>query len=117
MSFTKSRFIEIRSRFSASHHWPEAPAEVGFLVHPHRHEFHVRARISVYGDDRELEFFLVKGFINGKLAEWEGKFLGKMSCEMMAEAIAKQITLQYGLRTLEVEVSEDGENGALVVYK
>lgn len=114
------RFIEVRTQFEGLHRWPDAPDEVGFLKTKHRHMFHVRVRIGVGGDDRELEFIIVKNrllkfidrttSLNGTIV----KDLGSMSCEMMARNIGKHILRSWGPREIEVEVSEDGENGAIV---
>ena len=39
------------------------------------------------------------------------------SCEMMADDIASYIMAHYPGRDLTVEVSEDGENGAICFYE
>lgn len=108
-------YIEVRTRFEGFHRWHDAPDEVDFLRNRHRHEFHVRARILVGHDDRELEFILVKRYLTKIIESW-GRELGSFSCEMMASTLANSILAHYGLRDLEVEVSEDGENGAVVAY-
>ena len=40
--------------------------------------------------------------------------MNKKSCEMLAEEVIKLIKKRYPERAVKVEVSEDGENGALV---
>jgi uncharacterized protein YigA (DUF484 family) len=111
-------FIEVNTRFEGMHRWESAPEAVFFLRNPHRHEFHVQARIQTFHDDRELEFILVKK----QIEDWVRVLsfdLGRKSCEMLAKELAAQLLEKYGNdieRHVEVKVSEDGENGALVIY-
>lgn len=97
------------------HCYPAAPEGVEFLKHPHRHMFHFRVGIQVFHDDRELEFILFKRELEALYAE-ETLQLDYKSCEMMAEDLGKYIIAQYPNRFLEIEVSEDGENGCKVTY-
>jgi len=97
------------------HCYPAAPEGVEFLKHPHRHMFHFRVGIQVFHDDRELEFILFKRELEALYAD-ETLQLDYKSCEMMAEDLAKYIIDQYPNRFLEIEVSEDGENGCKVTY-
>lgn len=112
-------YIKVRFQFAALHCWPDAPDEVGYLRHPHRHVFHVTATVEVFHDDRDLEFILVKRYLQDQVdkvlknKEWPGR----ASCEYMATKIAQMIRQKYGCdRLVCVEVSEDGENGALVEW-
>ncbi|PWB51204.1 MAG: hypothetical protein C3F06_10305 [Candidatus Methanoperedenaceae archaeon] len=111
-------FIEINTRFEGIHRWDNAPEAVFFLRNAHRHEFHVQARIQAYHDDRELEFILVKK----QIEMWVRALsfdLGQKSCEMLAKELAAFLLEKYGndkQRHVEVRISEDGENGALVLY-
>ena len=41
---------------------------------------------------------------------------GEMSCEHIAEKFISEIRKRYPGRIVEVSVSEDGENGAIVSY-
>ncbi|CAB4149958.1 hypothetical protein UFOVP558_53 [uncultured Caudovirales phage] len=108
-------FIEVRFQFEGIHHWPEAPREVDFLRDKHRHIFHVRARMNVSHDDRELEFILVQHKLKA-LVSCFGYDLGRLSCEQIAYEILKYCVQDLGRSEIEVEVSEDGENGAVVRY-
>ena len=103
----------IRSRFTALHNWPEAPEDVAFLRHPHRHEFHVEMAFSQIHTDRDVEFVLTKRALCDVLRKWDGKDLQAASCEMMAE---KLITwaMTNGFKPVRCSVFEDGENGAVV---
>ena len=115
---SEKTFIKVKSQFVGFHRYVNAPDEVAFLRNPHRHIFHVTARIEVFHDDRELEFFLVKKEI-GKFIDGY-TFANKQnlgSCEMMAQSFVRQIRSLYGLnREICVEVSEDGENSAEVWF-
>src|SRR5258707_353632 len=103
--------IFVTSSFIAYHCWPGAPDDVAFLRSTHRHVFKVRMDFAVSHDDRELEFIMVKRELNSFLANyWNEVALGSTSCEMMA----KQLLGYFGNKALRAEVSEDGENGAIV---
>jgi len=114
------RFIEVSFQREGIHKYPAALedpklAEVSFLGHPHRHMFHFRVRVSVTHNDRDIEFILFK-------RELEGLYQGTMnidykSCEMLAEELIAYITSKYPNRNVEVGVSEDGENGAILSCK
>lgn len=96
-------------RFEATHSWKECPYdEVGFLRHEHRHEFRVKAYKAVSHDDRDTEFIMLKRAIADYCAERFTPQAGPMSCEMIARALVET----FGLS--RCEVSEDGENGAVV---
>lgn len=110
------RQIKVRTRFDAMHHWPNAPEQVSFLRHPHRHEFHVSVTLSVEHADRDLEFFMVKDRLDQFLQPYEKRNLGPMSCEMLAEAAGNYLNGIYPGRVDSVEVSEDGQNSAIVTY-
>lgn len=114
------RSIEVTTLFEAYHCWPEAPYEVEFLANPHRHMFHVKLRLRVEHDDRELEFIMVqrvlKSIINTEILKDGRSNIGSMSCEMIASAILLKIGAKYGKRECSVSVMEDGENGAVVEY-
>jgi hypothetical protein len=109
-------FIIVKTRFEGWHVWPDAPIEVDFLKCVHRHIFYVEAKIPVSHDDRQLEFFMVKRFIDEFIYSKypEGKLKSK-SCEMLAEEILNTLQSNYELRKgVAVGVYEDGENGAIV---
>ena len=112
---TTSTFVKIKFQFEGMHCWPNAPKEVAFLRSMHRHVFHVSAVIEVFHDDRDLEFILVKRYLEKQVANT--RWPKSASCEHMATVIASMIRQRYGSnRYVFVEVSEDGENGALVEW-
>lgn len=97
------------------HHWPACPLEeVAYLRDLHRHMFHIKAYANVSHGDRDIEFIVLKH----KILNWfyDGWFdselrlfnFGSMSCEMIAERLIEEFNLS------RCEVSEDGENGAIV---
>ena len=97
------------------HKYPDAPDEVDFLRYPHRHIFHFKVQIEVYNDDRDIEFFIFKRWLESLYAD-DTLQLDYKSCEMMADDLAKQIKDKYPGRQLSIDVSEDGENGCHVEY-
>lgn len=106
-------FIIVRTNFTGFHFWKEAPIEVDFLKLLHRHVFYVEAKIPVSHEDRQLEFFMVKKFIDQTIAtNFPSGELRSLSCEMIAEIILKALQLNYELRKgITITVYEDGENG------
>ena len=95
------------------HCYPAAPEGVEFLRHPYRHIFHFRVEIGVNHDDRDVEFILFKRMIEGWYDD-ETLELDYKSCEMMARNLLSNLYYKYPDRSIEVTVSEDGENGATV---
>ena len=95
-----------------------ALADVQFLGYPHRHIFHFRVWIDVFHNDRDLEFIQFKRWCES-LYNGHGAVLSldHKSCEMMADDLYIQIASRYPGRVVHIEVSEDGENGALIQYK
>lgn len=108
------RKVYVTLEFEGLHKWKDAPKEVGFLRNLHRHLFKVRVEVEVFHNDREIEFILLKREIERFVGrKFKGKQVG--SCEMIAEKILRFVKRKYGKnRKVEVEVSEDGENGAIV---
>ena len=95
-----------------------ALADVQFLGYPHRHIFHFRVWIDVFHNDRDLEFIQFKRWCES-LYSGHGAVLSldHKSCEMMADDLYIQIASRYPGRVVHIEVSEDGENGALIQYE
>lgn len=101
--------IFITTSFPAFHHWPDAPDSCAFLREMHRHVFHVKMVWPVRTDNRDIEFITKKAEVEEWIRDiWYGKEIGTMSCER----IAKLLIRKFGATI--VEVSEDGENGAIV---
>lgn len=93
----------------------ESLQDVAYLGYPHRHLFKFKVTIQVWHDDREIEFHQ---FLNWIESLYDSKLLAldSMSCEMIADALAAQIQARYPGRDLTIDVSEDGECGAVCHY-
>ena len=89
--------------------------DVSFLGHVHRHIFHFKVAIAVTHDDRDIEFIQFKRWIENMYADGTMK-LDYKSCEMMSDDLYMAITKKYPGRKIEIDVSEDGENGSHAVY-
>jgi len=89
--------------------------DVSFLGYPHRHIFHFRVWISVEHSDRAIEFIQFKRWLENLYNQGTLQ-LDYKSCEMMAENLYEQIAAKYPGREVWIEVSEDGENGALIKF-
>ena len=99
-----------------THNWPDCPFdEVAYLRDPHRHVFHIKAYVAVTHSDRDVEFIMLKHAIQNylKAAYWDDvthqHLFGAKSCEMIGKELMNAFDLS------RVEVSEDAENGALLL--
>ena len=90
--------------------------DVSFLGSPHRHIFHFRVWIDVEHTDRAIEFIQFKRWLE-KLYAGGTLELNYRSCEMICDDLYLQIAAKYPERSVWIEVSEDGENGALTKYE
>lgn len=100
--------IYVKTQFEALHRWVHAPEEVAFLRDYHRHCFHVKVGFNVTHSDRDIEFFIFKKQLDKFLKKnFEGGSFN-MSCEDFALSILRYFRCEF------VEVSEDGDNGAVV---
>jgi len=89
--------------------------DVSFLGYPHRHKFHFRVAISVVHNDRDIEFIQFQRWLEN-LYKDDILQLDYKSCEMMSDDLFEQIAGSYPGRDIKIEISEDGENGALIEY-
>ena len=90
--------------------------DVSFLGTPHRHIFHFRVWIDVLHNDRDIEFIQFKRWLENLYRD-DTLQLDHKSCEMISDDLYLQIAQKYPDRSVWIEVSEDGENGALVKYE
>ena len=119
------RWIWITFQKEGIHKYPAAltdPAlatgdeyDISFLGYPHRHMFHFRVAIKVTHNDRDIEFIQFKRWLEN-LYKDNVIELDYKSCEMMSDDLFDQIVAKYPGRDIKIEISEDGENGALVEY-
>jgi len=89
--------------------------DVSFLGVPHRHIFHFKVRIEVFHDDRDIEFIQFKRWLE-KLYSEDLLSLNHKSCEMISDDLYQEISARYPGRFVEIEVSEDAENGSQIFY-
>lgn len=89
--------------------------DVSFLGYPHRHIFHFKVSIEVFHDDRDIEFIQFKRWLENLYKEGT-LALDYKSCEMIAEDLYAQIAVRYPNRTVNIDVSEDGENGCNIQF-
>ena len=91
--------------------------DVSFLGYPHRHIFHFNVAIQVFHNDRDIEFIQFKRWLEKLYSGDQGVLsLDYKSCEMISDDLYEQIASRYPNRDVEITVSEDGENGATIVY-
>ena len=124
MSIMKSK-IWVTFRREGIHKFPAALTDpkfktgdeydVSFLGYPHRHMFHFKIAIEVFHDDREIEFIQFKRWLENLYGKGVLE-LDYKSCEMMATDLYQQISEKYPKREVTIEVSEDGENGAVITW-
>ena len=117
------RMVWVRFQKEGIHKYPAAAtdpqlADVSFLANPHRHIFHFRVSISVFHNDRDIEFIQFKRWLEA-LYNGDGSVLALdyKSCEMIADDLYVQINLRYPGRHVIIDVSEDDENGCSIVYE
>ena len=117
------RYIWVKFQKEGIHKYPAAAtdpqlADVAFLANPHRHIFHFRVSISVFHNDRDIEFIQFKRWLEA-LYNGDGAVLALdyKSCEMIADDLYVQINSRYPGRHVIIAVSEDDENGCEIVYR
>ena len=118
MSKTKVKtYVYCKTRFQGLHSWPGAPHSVHYLRNLHRHEFHVIVKCKTTSD-RGIEFITLKESVDRYIPGLAKHWSESISCEGIAQAIGD--ALKYSsdaYPVVSVEVSEDGENGAIVNYE
>ena len=124
MSIMKSK-IWVTFRREGTHKFPAALTDpkfktgdeydVSFLGYPHRHMFHFKIAIEVFHDDREIEFIQFKRWLENLYGKGVLE-LDYKSCEMMATDLYQQISAKYPKREVTIDVSEEGENVAVITW-
>jgi len=89
--------------------------DVSFLGTPHRHIFHFKVSIEVFQDDRDIEFIQFKRWLEKCYSDGTLE-LNHKSCEMIARELNGIIVARYPGRKTSIDVSEDGENGAILMF-
>ena len=119
------RTIFVRFQKEGIHKYPAAatdPAlatgdeyDVSFLATPHRHIFHFDVAIEVFHNDRDIEFIQFKRWLENQYSQGI-LALDYKSCEMISDDLYEVIATRYPDRSISIQVSEDNENGAHIVY-
>lgn len=107
-------FAKVKFQFQGFHNWPGVsenhPHE--HLRNRHRHMFHVTVWVEQFHNNRDIEYLEFRDLL---VSEFGGSELCDRSCEMMAVEISEYVSGLYSeKRSVMVEVTEDGENGAYV---
>jgi hypothetical protein len=109
------RQIWVTFQRAGLHRYPAAPDDVNYLASTHRHLFKFKISISVVHNDRDIEFHQFLNWLEGL---YQGTLtVDFMSCEMIAEDLISAINKKHPGRDISVEVSEDGECGAVLTFK
>lgn len=105
-------YIKVKHDFQGIHNWQEAPESEKFLRYPHMHKFIICVKIPVNHPDRYLEFVKIHKSVCRSTIDLYGndfiKYVGKKSCEMMAQEISQKMKEYLNIKKIAVEVSEDG---------
>ena len=119
------RTIFVRFQKEGIHKYPAAATDpslatgdeydVSFLATPHRHIFHFDVAIEVFHNDRDIEFIQFKRWLEKQYSQGILE-LNYKSCEMISDDLYDVIATRYPDRNIVIQVSEDNENGATIVY-
>ena len=119
------RTIFVRFQKEGIHKYPAAATDpnlatgdeydVSFLATPHRHIFHFEVSIEVFHNDRDIEFIQFKRWLENQYSQ-NILALDYKSCEMISDDLYEVIATRYPDRNIVIQVSEDNENGATIVY-
>ena len=119
------RTIFVRFQKEGIHKYPAAATDpnlatgdeydVSFLATPHRHIFHFEVTIEVFHNDRDIEFIQFKRWLENQYSQGILQ-LDYKSCEMISDDLYDVIATRYPERNVVIQVSEDNENGATIVY-
>ena len=120
------RSIFVRFQKEGIHKYPAAATDpnlatgdeydVSFLATPHRHIFHFEVTIEVFHNDRDIEFIQFKRWLENQYSQGI-LALDYKSCEMISDDLYEVIATRYPDRNIIIRVSEDDENGALIMYR
>lgn len=109
------RYAIIKLQKEGFHQYPNAPEDVAFLRSLHRHVFHITVKIEQFHDNRDIEFFQFKRWLDDHI---DLKAVDhSCSCEAIARIILEEIGILYPKRFISVKVMEDNENGGMVEYE
>lgn len=102
-------YVYATGSWEGFHCWPAAPFNVEYLRSLHRHVFKWKAVWKVSHEDRDIEFITAKNNVEQLIRGCIQRNDTTMwSCERWARFILESSS------AVQVDVSEDGENGAFV---
>lgn len=108
------RWAKVTTQFEGFHRYENAPIPVAFLSNIHRHMFHVTVWIEQFHNERDVEYILFKRLVIKWIENHQENHTLLGSCETVAEGLGVVVLENYPGRRVMVEVTEDGENGALL---
>jgi hypothetical protein len=108
-----NRKIWVTFQRKGFHLYPDAPDDVAYLKLQHRHLFKFKVTISVTHNEREIEFHQFQNWLESLYAN-NVLQANNCSCETLATSLLQTIESKYPGRYIAVEVSEDGECGAII---
>ena len=103
-------WAKVTLRKEGFHYWKNAYEEVDFLKNKHRHVFQIVVMVEQRHNERDIEYIMFKHLLEKSISEINGP----ESCETIATNIMELVQKVYPGRRVRVEVTEDGENGAIV---
>lgn len=109
-----TRFVYCSTMFEGFHKWSKAPEGVSYLRNIHRHMFHVKVFVKVLHNDRAVEFITLKHYVDA-IIKLRQPLNIEISCEQIAEDIYQGLK-EIAILASSISVSEDGENGAMIVW-
>ena len=126
--------IKVRFQVEGIHRWDPkhvgvpAPAAVKFLEQPHRHMFHWEIILNI-GAARDIEFIAFKREAKAIVEQFITPIdkCVSISCEEMAQLFhqhvnkhlnqeSQNVSVDYQDAITQIEVSEDGENAAILAF-
>lgn len=109
------RYIYVTTQFEGIHRYQDAPDRVNYLRNYHRHLFKIRLQVEVEHNERDIEFIMFKQDLETYISQHFVDTQLDMSCETIAEELINYVKKEYYIdRKVICEVSEDGENGAIL---
>jgi len=124
------KFIKITFNIPGFHYWDNAPDDFIYLKDNHRHIFYWTVLVNIEKDNREIEFIDLKDlslesikncYLCSTFGDSQLDF-GNYSCEIIAQKSKEIIEHSYfdvwnkKISIYSIEVTEDNENGALIIW-
>lgn len=114
-----TKFIWVSFRKKGLHCYPNASMDiklksVSYLANEHRHLFWFKVAVEVFDLDREIEFHKLLNWLESLYSD-EVLVLNFKSCEMICSELIDALSKKFPNRRLQVDVSEDGECGSILM--